>query len=66
MLEFMPILTGGGTSTSTVDWSTIVAGLDFSGITDGIAAVIPVAAPIGLAVIGVFVVWRVLKKFVKG
>lgn len=66
MLNFLPILTGGATSTSAIDWSTIVGGLDFSGITDGVSAVIPVAAPIGLAIAGAFVVWRVLKRFIKG
>lgn len=66
MLNFLPILTGGATSTSTIDWSTIASGLDFSGITGGVSAVIPVVAPVGLTIAGAFVVWRVVKRFIKG
>ncbi len=36
-----------------MDWAVVLAALDLSGITEGIYAVIPVALPISVTILGV-------------
>jgi len=44
-----------------MDWSAI----DLSGITDGVTSALPVIIPVAIGIIGIGVVWKVIKKFVK-
>lgn len=59
-------LTGGETATSTINWANIITADSFQPMLDGISTVLPVVIPVGLTITGLFVVWRVVKKMVKG
>ena len=57
------LLTGGTTSTS-VDWSTLITASSFDGIISGINDVLPVVIPVSLTIAGVWLVWRFVKGFI--
>lgn len=69
MLDFLfnavPVLTGG-TSTSTIDWSTIITASSFEGMLDGISDVLPVVVPVALTIAGIPIVWKLTKRFMRG
>lgn len=56
----------GETTTSTINWGNIITADSFQPMLDGISTVLPVVIPVGLTITGLFVVWRVVKKMVKG
>lgn len=49
-----------------IDWSNIITANSFSGITNGVATVLPVVIPVGLALAAVPIVWKFVKKFMRG
>lgn len=59
-------LTGGETATSTINWANIITADSFAPMLNGISTVLPVVVPVGLTITGLFVVWRIVKKMVKG
>lgn len=59
------LLTGESTAT-TIDWSNIITSSSFTPMLNGITTVLPVVVPVGLTIAGVFVVWRVVKRMVRG
>lgn len=67
MLNFLDgmLLTGGAT-TSAIDWSTIITSSSFDGMLDGIGDVLPVVVPVALTIVGIPVVWKLTKRFIKG
>lgn len=67
MFDFLAnaVLTGGA-STSTIDWTSIVTSSSFSGLLDGITDVLPIVVPVALTIAGIPVVWRLVKKFMRG
>lgn len=48
-----------------MDWSTMITADSFKGITDGISSALPVIIPVAISVIGVGVVWKLVKRFIK-
>lgn len=55
---FMPV--------ADIAWGSVITASSFDGMLDGISTVLPIAAPIGLTVLGIGVVWRIVKKMAKG
>lgn len=53
-------------SSGTINWGAIVTTEAFDGMLDGISTVLPIVAPIGLTIVGIPVVWKLVKRFVKG
>lgn len=49
-----------------MDWSEVITAASFSGITDGITSALPVVIPVACVIIGIPVVWKLVKRFVKG
>ena len=49
----------------TVDWSTVFGSLDFSVLTSGVVAIIPILLPVILTVYGMKNGWRFAKKSLK-
>lgn len=64
----MGILNGllASASSGTINWAQIVTTSSFDGMLDGISTVLPIVAPIGLTIVGIPVVWKLVKRFVKG
>lgn len=56
----------GETSTSSINWGNIITADSFKPMLDGISTVLPIVIPVGLTITGLFVVWRVVKKMVRG
>ena len=62
------ILTGLVASASTpvaVDWSSIVNANSFDGMMTGINSALPLVVPVGLTILGLGIVWKLIKKFAK-
>lgn len=62
------ILTGLVASASTpvaVDWSSIVNANSFDGMMTGINSALPIVVPVGLTILGLGIVWKLIKKFAK-
>ena len=53
------------TTASTVDWTQLITQTSFNGIIDGINDVLPVVIPVSLTIMGIGIVWRFVKRFVK-
>ena len=53
------------TTASTVDWTQLITSTSFNGIIDGINDVLPVVIPVALTIMGIGIVWRFVKRFVK-
>lgn len=67
MLNFLDgMLLTGGTTASTIDWSTIITSSSFDGMLDGISDVLPIVVPVALTIAGIPVVWKLTKRFIKG
>ena len=49
----------------TVDWSTVFGSLDFSVLTSGIVAIIPIILPVLLVVYGMKNGWKFARKSLK-
>lgn len=64
-MALLNLLATGGTTASTVDWSTLITSASFNGIIDGINDVLPVVIPVALTIMGIGIVWRFVKRFVK-
>lgn len=47
------------------DIATIFAGVGAT-MNDALTAVVPIAAPVGISVVAIFVAWRIVKRFVRG
>ena len=60
------LLTGETPAVSTIDWSNIITADSFAPMLRGITTVLPIVVPVGLTITGIFVVWRVVKRMVKG
>ena len=52
--------------TTSIDWSNIITQNSFSGLLDGISDVLPVVVPVGLIIAGVPVVWKFVKRMMRG
>lgn len=62
------ILTGLVASASTpvaVDWSSIINANSFDGMMSGINSALPIVVPVGLTILGLGIVWKLIKKFAK-
>lgn len=49
-----------------IAWGSIITATSFDGMLDGVSTVLPIVAPVGLTVLGIGVVWRIVKKMAKG
>lgn len=66
LLNCLGAVATGGTTASSVDWSTLITASSFNGIIDGINDVLPVVIPVSLTIGGVVLVWRFVKGFIFG
>ena len=48
-----------------VDWTSIVNANSFDGMMSGINSALPIVVPVGLTILGLGIVWRLIKKFAK-
>jgi hypothetical protein len=60
------ILTGGTTTAPSIDWSSIITSSSFDGLLSGITTVLPVVVPVALVIAGIPVVWKLIKRMMRG
>lgn len=65
MLNFIPFLTGGTTTTATVDWSQLIDSNSFDGIVSGITTALPIVIPVVITIMGIPIVWKFVKGMIK-
>lgn len=57
---------GAGEAVASIDWSSIITNSSFDGLLSGISTVLPVVAPVAILIAGVPVVWKFVKRFMRG
>ena len=60
------MLATGGTTAPTIDWSTIITSSSFEGLLNGITTVLPVVVPVALVISGIPIVWKLIKRMMRG
>lgn len=53
-------------SVTSIDWSSIITSNSFSGLLDGVSTVLPVVVPVALVIAGIPVVWKLVKRMMRG
>lgn len=56
----------GSSAANAIDWSTIITADSFNGLTNGISTVLPVVIPAAIGIAAVPVVWKLVKRFMRG
>ena len=64
MLNALSGLVATTTTTTAVDWTSLITSSSFNGIIQGINDVLPVVIPVSLTIGGVVLVWRFVKGFI--
>lgn len=49
----------------SVNWSSIINANSFDGMMGGINSALPVVVPVGLTILGLGIVWKLIKKFAR-
>lgn len=65
MLGYLASLVASATTPVAVDWTSIINANSFDGMMSGINAALPIVVPVGLTILGLGIVWRLIKKFAK-
>lgn len=60
------MLTGGTTTAPSIDWSSIITSSSFDGLLNGITTVLPVVVPVALVIAGIPIVWKLIKRMMRG
>ena len=53
-------------ATTSIDWTQIVNSNSFSGLLDGVSDVLPVVVPVALVIAGIPVIWKLVKRMMRG
>lgn len=48
-----------------LNWSNIINANSFDGMMSGINSALPIVVPVGLTILGLGIVWKLIKKFSK-
>lgn len=64
--QFANFVLTGGTTAPTIDWSSIITADSFSGLLSGISTVLPIVVPVALVIAGVPIVWKIVKRMMRG
>lgn len=62
----MPLTMLAEAASTTVNWGSIITADSFAPMLSGITTVLPVVIPVALSVIAIPIVWKFVKKFIKG
>lgn len=67
MLNYLSglLLTGESTAPS-INWAQIINENSFEGLLDGISTVLPVVVPVALVIAGIPIVWKIVKRMMRG
>lgn len=59
------LLLTGGSTTASVDWSTLITSTSFDGIISGVTTTLPVVIPVALTLMGIPIVWSFVRRMIK-
>lgn len=65
MFDFLGGLLASASNPVSLDWSTIINANSFDGMMTGINSALPIVVPVGLTILGLGIVWKLIKKFAK-
>lgn len=65
MFEYLLGLVASSSTPVALDWSTIINANSFDGMMTGINSALPIVVPVGLTILGLGIVWKLIKKFAK-
>lgn len=65
MLDILGGLLASASTPVAVDWTSIINANSFDGMMTGINHALPIVIPVGLTILGLGIVWRLVKKFAK-
>lgn len=51
---------------ASIDWGNIITSNSFSGLLDGVSDVLPVVVPVALVIAGIPVIWKLVKRMMRG
>lgn len=58
-------LVATSTDPVSLNWGNIINANSFDGMMDGINSALPIVVPVGLTILGLGIVWKLIKKFAK-
>lgn len=64
--QFCNLMLTGGSTAPSIDWSTIITSSSFEGLLSGITTVLPVVVPVALVIAGIPIVWKLIKRMMRG
>ena len=64
--QFANLMLTGGTTAPSIDGSTIITSSSFDGLLSSITTVLPVVVPVALVIAGIPIVWKLIKRMMRG
>lgn len=58
-------LVATSTDPVSLNWANIINANSFDGMMNGINSALPIVVPVGLTILGLGIVWKLIKKFAK-
>ena len=65
MFDILSSLVATSTDPVALNWSNIINANSFDGMMNGINSALPIVVPVGLTILGLGIVWKLIKKFAK-
>ena len=65
MFDFLGGIIATASDPVALDWAHIINGNSFDGMMTGINSALPIVVPVGLTILGLGIVWKLIKKFAK-
>lgn len=65
VLNYLCGLVAEGSTPVALNWSNIINANSFDGMMSGINSALPIVVPVGLSILGLGIVWKLIKKFAK-
>lgn len=65
MLDFLSSIVATSTDPVALNWGNIINANSFDGMMNGINSALPIVVPVGLTILGLGIVWKLIKKFAK-
>ena len=65
MLDILTSLVATSTDPVALNWGNIINANSFDGMMNGINSALPIVVPVGLTILGLGIVWKLIKKFAK-
>lgn len=65
MFDILSSLIATSTDPVALNWGNIINSNSFDGMMNGINSALPIVVPVGLTILGLGIVWKLIKKFAK-